>query len=74
MGVGPGTTPTAEPMETDKDGTAPQATPQPGKKYYIDSTYLYSPRENVEMVSPLKDGLGKVFLTNTTCSHPHAVQ
>lgn len=41
-------------METDKD-SAPPATQE--KKYYIDSTFLYSPREGVEMKSPLKDGL-----------------
>ena len=75
MGVGPGATPTAEPMETDKNASAPQATSQPSKKYYIDSTYLYTPRENVEMASPLKDGLGKVLfcgshivVSHTLCS------
>ena len=29
------------------------------KKYYIDTTFITPPREGVEMVSPLKDGLGK---------------
>lgn len=58
--MGPGVTPTTEAMETDKqvDGTS-AAPPAPNKKYYIDSTYLYTPRENVEMLSPLKDGLSE---------------
>ncbi len=44
-------------METDKDI---QTTPKtPDKKYFIDSTYLYTPREGVELVSPLKDGLSE---------------
>ena len=29
------------------------------KKYYIDSTFITPPREGVDMVSPLKDGLGE---------------
>ena len=29
------------------------------KKYYIDTTFITPPREGVEMISPLKDGLGK---------------
>ena len=45
-------------METDKDTKAP--TPSE-KKYYIDSTYLYTPRENVEIQSPLKDGLSEFY-------------
>lgn len=57
MGVGLGTTPTSEAMET--NATAPSPGPPPSKKYYIDSTYLYTPREGVEMVSPLKDGLSE---------------
>lgn len=57
MGVGPGAAPTTESMETDKDSNS--APPPPEKKYYIDSTYLYTPRENVELVSPLKDGLSE---------------
>lgn len=57
MGVGPGATPATESMETDKDPNS--APPPPDKKYYIDSTYLYTPRENVELVSPLKDGLSE---------------
>ena len=43
-------------METDKDPT-----PTTEKKYYIDPTFLYTPREGVEMVSPLKDGLSKLW-------------
>ena len=45
-------------METDKEAKTTPAL-QPGKKYYIDSTYLYKPREGVELMSPLKDGLSK---------------
>ena len=45
-----------ENMETDKE-----APPPPEKKYYIDSTFLYTPREGVELVSPLKDGLSKSY-------------
>ncbi len=43
-------------METDSNVKPPVSSE---KKYYIDSTYLYSPRENVEVQSPLKDGLSK---------------
>jgi hypothetical protein len=44
-------------MET---GQEANTTPTPsGKKYYIDSTYLYKPREGVELMSPMKDGLSK---------------
>lgn len=57
IGVGPGARPKDEAMETDKD--AHPAAPTPDKKYYIDSTYLYTPREEVELVSPLKDGLSE---------------
>lgn len=56
--MGPGKPPETEAMETDKDASA-AAPPAPEKKYYIDSTYLYTPREGVELVSPLKDGLSK---------------
>jgi len=41
-------------METNKDPV-----PAPEKKYYIDPTFLYTPREGVEMASPLKDGIGE---------------
>ncbi len=52
IGVGPA----AEvPMETDK-GSAPGTSSE--RKYYIDSTFLTPARERVEMVSPLKDGMG----------------
>ena len=53
IGVGPGM---VVAMETDKDPT-----PTTEKKYYIDPTFLYTPREGVEMVSPLKDGLSKLW-------------
>lgn len=57
MGVGPGKAPEPEAMETDKDtSVAPQP---PEKKYYIDSTYLYTPREGMDLLTPLKDGLSK---------------
>ena len=41
-------------METDKEQAPPTE-----KKHYIDSTYMCSPRAGMEIVSPLKDGLGK---------------
>ena len=47
-------------METDKDPAPP---PTQEKKFYIDSTFLYSPREGVEMKSPLKDGLSTSTLS-----------
>jgi len=46
-------------MDTDKD-TKPSAVAGE-KKYYIDSTHLYTPRENVEFQSPLKDGLSMFY-------------
>ena len=52
IGVGPGS---VVAMETDKDPA-----PTTEKKYYIDPTFLYTPREGVEMVSPLKDGLSRL--------------
>lgn len=59
MGIGPGD-PHPEPMETDKSGeNNTSAPPPPGKKYYIDSTFLYQPREGVEFMSPMKDGLSE---------------
>lgn len=60
MGVGPGASPSPEAMETDKDSVTPAAS---NKKYYIDSTYLYTPRENMEIQSPLKDGLSECVLS-----------
>lgn len=63
MGVGPGSSTTSEvPMETNSESSASAAaTPASPKekKYYIDSTFITPPREGVEIVSPLKDGLGK---------------
>ena len=41
-------------METD-GGPAPQLE----KKCYIDSTYITVPRENMEINTPLRDGLGQ---------------
>lgn len=58
IGVGPAPESVPDAMETDKDTKAP--TPSE-KKYYIDSTYLYTPRENVEIQSPLKDGLSEFY-------------
>ena len=51
-------------METDKDPT-----PTTEKKYYIDPTFLYTPREGVEMVSPLKDGLSKLWKKRSSWPH-----
>ena len=62
IGVGPGS---VVAMETDKDPT-----PTTEKKYYIDPTFLYPPREGVEMVSPLKDGLSRLRDHRLTASSP----
>ena len=54
VGVGPdlGSVPNGDDaMDTDK-GPA-------GRKYFIDPTFLYTPREGVEFVSPLKDCMGE---------------
>ena len=51
IGVGPAGD---VPMETDGRPAA-----QLEKKYYIDSTYITVPRENVEINTPLRDGLGE---------------
>ena len=61
IGVGPGM---VVAMETDKDPT-----PTTEKKYYIDPTFLYTPREGVEMVSPLKDGLSKLWKKRSPWPH-----
>ena len=42
-------------METDKSPAQSSK-----KKYYIDPTFIYPPREGVEMVTPLRNGLGKL--------------
>lgn len=42
------------PMETDKEGSSAAAQ----RKYYVDNTFIHVPREGVEMVSPMKDGMG----------------
>ena len=42
------------PMETDKEGSSTAAQ----RKYYVDNTFIHVPREGVEMVSPMKDGMG----------------
>ena len=56
IGVGPQM---ETPMETgDKEGSA--AVPQ--RKYYIDNTFIHVPREGVEMVSPMKDGMSKLHV------------
>ena len=62
IGVGPGS---IVAMETDKDPTHTTE-----KKYYIDPTFLYTPREGVEMVSPLKDGLSRLRDHRLTASSP----
>ena len=59
MGVGPGESPSSDAMETDKDNTTPISS---NKKYYIDSTYLYKPREHVDMLSPMEDGLSECMV------------
>ena len=41
-------------METDQEQPPPTK-----KKYYIDSTVVYKPREGVEMATPIRDGQGK---------------
>lgn len=51
MGVG---APEEVAMETD-GGERP--TP-PKKKYYIDPTVVYKPREGVEIATPIRDGQG----------------
>lgn len=52
-------------METSTEPTAASA-PTPAspkeKKYYIDTTFITPPREGVDMMSPLKDGLGECHL------------
>lgn len=50
IGVGP---PSEVAMETDSGSMT-----QLDKKYYIDSTYITVPRENVEINTPIRDGLG----------------
>ena len=62
IGVGPGS---IVAMETDKEPTHTTE-----KKYYIDPTFLYTPREGVEMVSPLKDGLSRLRDHRLTASSP----
>lgn len=51
IGVGPQAD---APMETDKEGSTITASQ---RKYYIDNTFIHVPREGVEVVSPLKDGM-----------------
>ena len=51
IGVGPAG---EVPMETDG-----RSAPQVEKKYYIDSTFITVPRENMEINTPLRDGLGQ---------------
>ncbi len=51
MGVG---IPDEVAMETD-GGERPPAT---NKKYYIDSTMVYKPREGVDITTPIRDGQG----------------
>lgn len=51
--VGVGLAAADAPMET--DGSPSQQTPK--KKYYIDPTFIYPPKEGVEMVTPLRNGL-----------------
>lgn len=51
IGVGPAS---EVPMETDGGPVS-----QLEKKYYIDSTYITVPRDNVEINTPLRDGLGQ---------------
>ena len=52
-------------METNIEpaaASAPTPTSPKEKKYYIDTTFITPPREGVDMVSPLKDGLGEYHL------------
>ena len=50
-------------METNSEATASAATPvsPKEKKYYIDTTFITPPREGVEIMSPLKDGLSECW-------------
>eukprot|EP00794_Sanderia_malayensis_P016704 gene16704-18398_t len=45
-----------EKMETDSE-QEPKSIKESSKKYFIDSSEIHVPRPNVEMMSPLKDGL-----------------
>ena len=31
----------------------------PEKKYYIDTNYIHLPKENMEIINPVKDGMSK---------------
>jgi hypothetical protein len=59
IGVGPGPD---IPMETDESTSV--TVPVANKKYYIDNTVLGVPREDVEIISPIKDGLSMFFFTH----------
>lgn len=60
------------PMETDGDKGK-----QSGTTYYIDTNQLRVPRESMEVMSPLKNGMSEsgftsdVFLSCLRCSHPN---
>jgi actin-like protein 6A len=45
------------PMETDGEKTKPS-----GTTYFIDTNQLRVPRENMEVMSPLKNGMSECFL------------
>lgn len=34
----------------------------PEKKYYIDTNYIHLPKENMEIINPVKDGMSKYKL------------
>lgn len=54
-----GATTAAPPQAAAATPTAATPIPSKEKKYYIDTTFITPPREGVEMMSPLKDGLGE---------------
>ena len=57
IGIGPGDD---EEVAMETNNNSADTKPDIGtKKYYIDSTVLGVPRENVDMKSPLKDGLSE---------------
>lgn len=55
------------PMETDGDKSK-----QSGTTYYIDTNQLRVPRESMEVMSPLKNGMSKLMIVSfLRCSHPN---
>ena len=46
-------------METDENNGTDSQNPLTTKKYFIDTTSIKVPRKGMEMVTGLKDGMGK---------------